>query len=56
MLTCEPCPDWWYGVVLGLSVMVALIVLYQGDSTLPWWGLVVSCLTAYVCITIFDAM
>ena len=56
LLAYEPCPDWWYGAVLVLSVVVALIVLYKGDSTLSWWGLLVSCLTAYVCITIFGAM
>lgn len=56
MLAYEPCPDWWYGVVLVVSVVVALIVLYKGESTLPWWGLLISCFTAYFCITLFGAM
>ena len=56
MLAYKPCPDRWYGVVLVLSIVVALIVLYKGDSTLPWWGLLVSSLIAYLCIAVFGAM
>ena len=56
MLAYKPCPNWWYGVVLILSVVAALVVLYEGHSTLPWWGILVSCITAYVCITLFGSM
>ena len=55
MLAYKACPDWWYGLVLILSVIIALVCLYKGDSTLPWWGYLVACLMAYVCIVFFAA-
>jgi hypothetical protein len=56
MLNYKPVPSWWFGVVLGCSITVALVCIYVGDSTLPWWGLLVSCLCAYFFLLIFGAM
>lgn len=56
MLNYKPVPNWWYLLVLILSVTVALICLYKGDSTLPWWGFLVSCLVAWVFLLVFGAM
>ncbi|KAJ6786130.1 hypothetical protein PWT90_04865 [Aphanocladium album] len=50
------CPDWWYGVVLILSVVVAFVVIYEANSTLPWWGLIVACIVGYCHLLIFGSM
>ncbi|OJJ49265.1 hypothetical protein ASPZODRAFT_60723 [Penicilliopsis zonata CBS 506.65] len=56
MMSYKPVPNWWYSLVLVLSVVIGLICLYKGDSTLPWWGFLVSCLVAWVFLLIFGAM
>jgi OPT family small oligopeptide transporter len=43
-----PCPDWWYGVLLFLSVMFGLATVLAYDSQLPWWAYFVSLLVALV--------
>jgi hypothetical protein len=44
MLAYKDAPDWWYGMVLVVSMIIGLIMLYLSKSTLPWWGFIVSCL------------
>ncbi|KAJ5553733.1 hypothetical protein N7494_003111 [Penicillium frequentans] len=56
MMAYKAVPDWWYLCVLALSVVVALICLYKGDSTLPWWGFLVSCLVAWLFLLVFGSM
>lgn len=56
MMKYKPVPNWWYFIVLVFSVVVALICIYKGDSTLPWWGFLVSCLVAWMFLLIFGAM
>lgn len=56
MLAYKPVPNWWFLVILVLSAVVALVVLYVGDSTLPWWGFLVACIVAWVLLLFFGAM
>ncbi|KAJ1561110.1 hypothetical protein HK405_004891 [Cladochytrium tenue] len=39
-------PQWWYVIILGLTFVVALIVLYVGGTGLEWWAFIVSFLIA----------
>lgn len=52
----KTCPDWWYGIVLLLSLVVAFVVIYKAESTLPWWGLIVACVVGYCHLLIFGSM
>ncbi|KAF2202425.1 small oligopeptide transporter [Delitschia confertaspora ATCC 74209] len=36
------CPDWWYGVLLFVSVMFGLAAILAYPSQLPWWAYFVS--------------
>jgi hypothetical protein len=38
----KPVPNWFYIAAFGLSVPAAFITIYKGNTTLPWWGLVVA--------------
>ena len=49
-LAYKACPDWWYGIVLLLSIMTGLILVYKTDSQLPWWGFFVAVAIGYVLI------
>ena len=46
----------WYILVLVLSTVVALVVIYVTNSTLPWWGFVVAVLLGTISITFFGAL
>lgn len=35
MLAYPACPNWWYGLVLVLSFIIAMVILYAGHTTLP---------------------
>ena len=39
-----------------VSFVVALVVIYESDSTLPWWGFVISVLLAIISIVFFGAL
>ncbi|KAH7927126.1 OPT superfamily oligopeptide transporter [Leucogyrophana mollusca] len=56
MLKYPDAPDSWYFVTLVLSVIVALVVIYKSDSTLPWWGFLIAVLIATVSILFFGAL
>lgn len=56
MQNYKECPDWWYGIVLVLSAVVALIIIYLSNTTLPWWGFFVACLVGYCHLLIFGSM
>ncbi|KAG1808294.1 OPT oligopeptide transporter protein-domain-containing protein [Suillus subaureus] len=49
-------PNSWYFVVFLLAFVVALVVLYKTDSTLPWWGFLISLLLATISILFFCAL
>jgi len=46
-------PNWWYGFVLTSSFVIGLGTLYGINSTLPWWGYIVSNLFAVLFILFF---
>ncbi|OJA20503.1 hypothetical protein AZE42_11975 [Rhizopogon vesiculosus] len=56
MLKYPDAPNSWYFVVFLLSSIVSLVVMYKTDSTLPWWGFVVSLLLATISILFFGAL
>lgn len=49
-LAYKACPSWWYGVVLILSIVIGLILIYESDSSLPWWGFFIAVAMGYVLI------
>jgi OPT family oligopeptide transporter len=55
MLAYKDSPNYWYGLVLVISVLLGLIVLYATNSTLPWWGFLIACALSSVCILFFGA-
>ncbi|EGO04039.1 hypothetical protein SERLA73DRAFT_102396 [Serpula lacrymans var. lacrymans S7.3] len=36
------CPWWWYLILLGLAFVAGLIVVFKGQTTLPWWSFLVA--------------
>ncbi|KAF1967183.1 OPT family small oligopeptide transporter [Bimuria novae-zelandiae CBS 107.79] len=50
MLKYAPCPDWWYGVLLFISVGLGLATVLAYDSQLPWWAFLVSLIVALIFI------
>ncbi|KAF9227496.1 OPT superfamily oligopeptide transporter [Gyrodon lividus] len=56
MLKYPDAPDSWYYVVFVLSLVVALVVIYKSNSTLPWWGFVIAVVLAIVSILFFGAL
>ncbi|KAG1834048.1 OPT oligopeptide transporter protein-domain-containing protein [Suillus subalutaceus] len=56
MLKYPDAPNSWYFVVFLLSFVVALVVLYKTDSTLPWWGFLISLLLATIFILFLGAL
>ncbi|KAG8217852.1 OPT oligopeptide transporter protein-domain-containing protein [Butyriboletus roseoflavus] len=56
MLKYPDIPNSWYCATFVVSFVVALVVIYNSDSTLPWWGFVISVLLATVFIVFFGAL
>ncbi|KAG9516606.1 OPT superfamily oligopeptide transporter, partial [Aureobasidium melanogenum] len=48
-------PHWWWGAVVVLSWAVGLGCLYGMDSTLPWWGFLLSTLLTSLCLVFFGS-
>ncbi|KAG8716814.1 hypothetical protein FRC08_008755 [Ceratobasidium sp. 394] len=40
----DECPWWWYFTLLVLSFLAGLIVIFTGNTTLPWWGYILALL------------
>ena len=55
MLAYKDAPNWWYGIVLILSIAIGLIASNMAQSTLPWWGFFIAVALASVCILFFGA-
>lgn len=55
MTAYKDVPNWWYGMVLILSITIGLLMLYLTESTLPWWGFLVACSLSSICILFFGA-
>ncbi|KAG2062938.1 OPT oligopeptide transporter [Suillus decipiens] len=56
MLKYPDAPNSWYFVVFLLAFIVALVVIYKTNSTLPWWGFIISLLLATISILFFGAL
>ncbi|KAG2138132.1 OPT oligopeptide transporter protein-domain-containing protein [Suillus cothurnatus] len=56
MLKYPDAPNSWYFVVFLLAFVVALVVLYKTDSTLPWWGFLISLLLATISLLFLGAL
>ncbi|KAF7973862.1 hypothetical protein HWV62_14070 [Athelia sp. TMB] len=56
MLKYPDAPNSWYFITLVISVIIALVVIYKTDSTLPWWGFLIACILAFISILIFGAL
>ncbi|KAJ7691568.1 OPT oligopeptide transporter protein-domain-containing protein [Mycena rosella] len=56
MLKYPDAPNSWYFATLLISIMVALVIIYKTDSTLPWWGLFVSLLLGTISIVFFGSL
>jgi hypothetical protein len=56
IMSYKAVPNWWFGIVLALSFTIGMIILYQGHTTLPWWGFIIAMLIGYVFLIIFGAM
>ncbi|KAN0091066.1 OPT oligopeptide transporter domain containing protein [Tylopilus felleus] len=56
MLKYPDAPNSWYFLTFLLSFIVALVVIYKTDSTLPWWGFVIAILLATLSILFFGAL
>lgn len=50
MLKYPDAPNSWYALTFVVSVVTALVVIYKTNSTLPWWGFMVSLCLAVMCI------
>ncbi|KAE9979298.1 hypothetical protein EG327_007069 [Venturia inaequalis] len=48
-------PIWWWGCVLVVCWVVALVSLYVLKSTLPWWGFIMSTIFMTVFLLFFGA-
>ncbi|KAI9570474.1 OPT oligopeptide transporter [Boletus coccyginus] len=56
MLKYPDAPNSWYCVTFVVSFAVALVVIYESDSTLPWWSLVIAVLLAAISILFLGAL
>ncbi|KAH0827049.1 OPT oligopeptide transporter [Lanmaoa asiatica] len=56
MLKYPDAPNSWYYVTFLVSFVVALVVIYKSDSTLPWWGFIISVFLATVSIVFCGAL
>ncbi|KAJ7364210.1 OPT oligopeptide transporter protein-domain-containing protein [Mycena albidolilacea] len=56
MLKYPDAPNSWYLATLVLSIIVALVIIYKADSTLPWWGLFISLILASISIVFFGSL
>ncbi|KAJ3903968.1 OPT oligopeptide transporter protein-domain-containing protein [Lentinula edodes] len=46
----------WYFVVLVISIVMALVLIYETNSTLPWWGFFIALLLSAISIVFFGAL
>lgn len=44
-------PHWWYFATLGIAFIVSLVCIYEGNTGLPWWMLVIAIIIAF-CLTL----
>jgi len=56
MLKYPDAPNSWYWATLLASIIMALVIIYKTDSTLPWWGFLISIILATISILFFGAL
>ncbi|KAG6862465.1 hypothetical protein C0995_000011 [Termitomyces sp. Mi166 len=56
MLKYPDSPNSWYLVCLVISIVMALVIIYKTNSTLPWWGFVIAVLLATLSILFFGTL
>ncbi|KAG1765012.1 OPT oligopeptide transporter protein-domain-containing protein [Suillus occidentalis] len=56
MLKYPDAPNSWYLVVFIVAFIISLVVIYKTNSTLPWWGFIISLLLATISILFFGAL
>lgn len=56
MLKYPDAPNSWYAITLVLSSITALVVIYKSNSTLPWWGFLISLALATISILFFGTL
>ncbi|KAF8447559.1 OPT oligopeptide transporter protein-domain-containing protein [Boletus edulis BED1] len=56
MLKYPDAPNSWYYATFVVSFVVALVVIYKSNSTLPWWGFIIAVLLAIILILFAGAL
>ncbi|KAF8855994.1 OPT superfamily oligopeptide transporter [Acephala macrosclerotiorum] len=56
MLAYNEVPAMWYIGILAVSMAVALFCIYNLNSTVPWWGLLLACLLSFLSTLFFGAL
>lgn len=56
MLKYQDAPNSWYAVTLVLSSIISLVVIYKANSTLPWWGFLISVAIGSLSTLFFGAL
>ena len=56
MLKYPDAPNSWNAITLVLSAITALVVIYKTNSTLPWWGFLISLALATISILFFGTL
>jgi len=49
-------PNSWYIVTLMVSIITALVIIYKTESTLPWWGFLISVVLGTISILFFGTI
>ncbi|KIK55154.1 hypothetical protein GYMLUDRAFT_76698 [Collybiopsis luxurians FD-317 M1] len=56
MLKYPDAPNSWYFAVLVISIVMALVLIYKTNSTLPWWGFLIALILSVISIVFFGAL
>lgn len=56
MLKYADAPNSWYIVTLLCSIIIALVLIYKTESTLPWWGFFVAVVLAGISVLFFGTL
>ncbi|KAL1626583.1 hypothetical protein SLS54_002745 [Diplodia seriata] len=48
-------PNWWYAAVFITSTIIGLVCIYTANTTLPWYGFLISILLAAILCPFFGA-
>lgn len=48
MNSFKEAPDWWYLVLFVVALVLSFVTVCKYESQLPWWGLIVALLIAFV--------